>query len=309
MNTARIGRASIVPVNRPTTLAARNAVARLTPSQGRRLRSDSLRRSEHALVTGHAGEPIDVLGGFVLDDVDHVVNRDDANELVLLIHDRDGQEVVGRDLPGDLFLIHLHAGADQIGGHDPLQRRLRRHEQQTPQRDDADEMTTLVHDVEIEDHLDVAAALNLGNGLADRYVLAQREDARVHDAAGGPLVVLEEVFDDLGLFRPHQVEHGGRQVFRQVIDQRRGVVGLDLLRQARDLFGRTGGEKRCAGFSADLRQRLHRQAAVALDEQRERRFAVLVGQFGEHLCEIGRVLLLQQIDQVGRGANAQQSLD
>jgi len=169
--------------------------------------------------------------------------------------------------------------------------------------------TTLVHDVEVEDHLDVAAALNLGNGLAHRHVLAQREDARVHDAAGGPFVVLEKVFDDLGLFRPHQVEHGGRHLFRQVIDQRRGVVGFDLLRQARDLFGRTGGEQRCAGFSADLRQRLHRQTAVTLDEQRERRFAVLVGQFGEHLCEVGRVLLLQQIDQVGRGANAQQSLD
>ena len=104
------------------------------------MRSDSHGGREHAIVAGHAGEPVDVLGRFVLDDVDDVVDRDDADELVLLVDDRDREQVVGGDLPRDFFLVRVDAHADQIGRHDPLERRVRRHEQQPAQRDDADEM-------------------------------------------------------------------------------------------------------------------------------------------------------------------------
>ena len=140
---------------------------------------------------------------------------------------------------------------------------------------DADEVAALVDDVEIEHHLDVAVALQLGDRLADRQVFAQREDIRVHDAAGGLLVVLEQVLDDARLLRPHQLEHCGRQLLRQVIDQRRRVVGRDLLDQLGDLLGRAGrpaAPRRLSGPSS--RHGLHRQAAVALGEQAEGRLAV-----------------------------------
>ncbi len=88
---------------------------------------------EHAIVAGDAGEPVDVLGRFVLDDVDDVVHRDHAGELVLLVHDRNGEEVVGRHLTRDFFLVGVDPRADQIGRHDPLQRRVRRDEQKTAQ--------------------------------------------------------------------------------------------------------------------------------------------------------------------------------
>ena len=54
------------------------------------------RRREHALVAGHAGQPIDVFGRLVLDDVDDVIDGDDADQLVLLVDDRNRQQVVGR---------------------------------------------------------------------------------------------------------------------------------------------------------------------------------------------------------------------
>ena len=114
--------------------------------------------------------------------------------------------------------------ADQVGRHDPLERRLRRDEQQPPQRDDADEVPPLVDDVEIEDHLDVAAALQLGDRLADRQVLAQREDMRVHDAARGLLAVLEQVLDLTRFLRRISSSTARRQLLGQVIDQRRRVV-------------------------------------------------------------------------------------
>ena len=132
---------------------------------------------------------------------------------------------------------------------------------------------------------------------------------RVHDAAGGLLVVLEQVLDDARFLRPHQVEDGRRQLFRQVVDQRRGVVGRDLLRELGDLFGRARREQRGARLRTELGDRLHRQPAVALGQQAERRLAILVRQLAEDLGEVGGVLLLQQVQQVGGRTNAQQSLD
>ncbi len=111
------------------------------------------------------------------------------------------EQVVRRDLPRHFLLVHVDAGADEVRGHDPLQRRLRRHQQQPPQRDHADQVAALVDDVEVEHHLDVAVALQLGDGLADRHVFVEREDMRVHDAAGGLLVVLEQVLDDARFLR------------------------------------------------------------------------------------------------------------
>ena len=46
---------------------------------------------------------------------------------------------------------------------------------------------------------------------------------------------------------------------------------------------------------------------IALDERAERRVAFLFGEFGEELREVGRVLLLQQVEQVGRRAHPQQA--
>ena len=106
------------------------------------------------------------------------------------------------------------ADAGQIRRHDPLERRRRRHEQQPAQRDDADEVAARVDDVEIEDHLDVARPLERGDRLARRHVLRKREDFRVHDAAGGLLVVLEQLADFVARAFFDQLEDGGRQRFR-----------------------------------------------------------------------------------------------
>jgi hypothetical protein len=93
------------------------------------------------------------------------------------------------------------------------------------------------------------------------------------------------------------------------VDQGRGIVGGDLLGEARDLVSGAGGQQAPARLGSELRKRFHRQAAVAVDEQAERRFAVFVGELGEDLGEVGRMLLLQQVYQVGGRTDAQQSLD
>ena len=255
MNTASAVTTLMVFWKRATTDAARNAVARLTISHGSRLRKRLGRTREHAVVAGQPGEAIHVLGRFVLDDVDDVVNRDDADQLVLLVHDRDREQVVGRDQPRDLLLVHVHPDADDVRGHDPLERRGWRDEQQTPQRDDADEMTPRVDDVEIEDDLDVTRPLQRGDGLARRHVLGQREDLRVHDAAGRLLGVLEQLADvAAGGPLLHQLEDRGRQLLGQVVDDRGGVVGRQVLDQLDDLVGGPIGEQAGARLGSELAQ-------------------------------------------------------
>src|SRR5690606_22523036 len=101
------------------------------------------RRREHAVVDRDAGHPVDVLGRLVLDDVDDVIDGDDADELVLEVDDRDGEQIVGGHLPGHFLLIEVHARAVHIGGHDALERRVGRYEQEAPQRDDLHEVAPL----------------------------------------------------------------------------------------------------------------------------------------------------------------------
>ena len=91
------------------------------------------RRREDVLVAGDAREAEHIFGGFVLDDVDHVVHGDDADQLVAFFDNGNGEQVIGGDQPRHFFLVHVHTRADRIGRHDALQRRLGRHEQQSPQ--------------------------------------------------------------------------------------------------------------------------------------------------------------------------------
>ncbi len=64
-----------------------------------------------------------------------------------------------------------------------------------------------------------------------------------------------------------------------------------------------------AGFGAQLAERLHGQPAVALDQYGKRRDPIAVGQLTEYLRKIRRVLFLEEIRQVCRGADPQKALD
>ena len=56
-----------------------------------------------------AAELLDVLGGLLLDDVDDVVDGDDALHAPLGVDHRDGEEVVLREHVRDRLLVHVLA--------------------------------------------------------------------------------------------------------------------------------------------------------------------------------------------------------
>ena len=77
--------------------------------------ADGLRRRvEDRLVGGDAAEPVDVLGRLLVDDVDHVVDRDRAQEAVVPVDHRHREEVVPGDEPRDLLLVGVGGDAHHL---------------------------------------------------------------------------------------------------------------------------------------------------------------------------------------------------
>ena len=182
--------------------------------------------------------------------------------------------------------------------------RIRRRNETTPTRCRRESI-----DIEIEDDLHVARSLERGDGLARGHVLREGKDLRVHDAAGRLLFVFEQLADipTSGTLL-HLLEHGAGELLGQIVDECRGVVRGEILDELDDLVSRAIGQQAGARFGTELARAFHRESAVALDEQRERRLAILVAELGEELREVGGMLLLQQVDQVGGRPHALEAL-
>ena len=198
---------------------------------------------------------------------------------------------------------------DDFGRHDPLERRFGRHQQQPAQRCHAHQVPARIDDVEVEHHLDVARALQRRDRFADRQVFAQREHLRVHDAARRLLAVFEQAFDLARFAAAHQLQDLGRQLLRQVIDQRRRVIRWNFLQQLGNFFSGSPGQQLGALFGAHFADGFHGQPAAALHEERKHGLALGVEERAEHLREVRGMLLLKQVQQVGGGADAEKPLD
>ena len=157
-------------------------------------------------------------------------------------------------------------------------------------------MPARVDDIQVEHHLDVTRALERCDGLAHRHVFCEREDIRVHDAAGGLLGVFEQVLDLAGFLPAHQVQNRGLQLFRQEIDNGRRIIRWNQLDELGDLFRRTPGKQHGARFGTQLAERFHGEPAVALDEHGKRRDATAVRELTENLREVGGMLLLEKVE-------------
>ena len=87
------------------------AVARLTSSHGKRERGD-VHDVVRQFFVADAGEPLDVLFGLLLDDVDDVVDGQDADQPLVLVDDGGRQQIVLLEDLRRLFLVHL--GRDRM---------------------------------------------------------------------------------------------------------------------------------------------------------------------------------------------------
>ena len=130
------------PSNKPSTDEARNAVARLTSSQLNRPRATVPDRIRQFLFAPDAAQRPDVLLGLLLDHIDDIVERDHADQPIVRIDHRRGNEIVMLEQSRHVFLVvgdadRVHLLVDELADrHRPLgaQQPVERHRALQPAR-------------------------------------------------------------------------------------------------------------------------------------------------------------------------------
>ncbi len=192
-------------------------------------------------------------------------------------------------------------------GHDVLQLGVGRDDEQLPQGENPHQVVVLVGDVDVEDHLHILGLLQRGDRLPDGQVLLQGEDLRRHDAAGGVLLVLEQLLDLLRVFILHDVEDLFGEFLGHVADDVDGIVVGHLLENLGD------------GLLFDLLQELGAGAVIELGKDVGRGFGLLDEveedalflqiEIAEKMGDVGGMGLGEDLGEVGKGAAADEFPD
>ena len=110
-------------------------------------------------------------------------------------------------------------------------------------------------------HLDVSRFLKRLDRIAHGQVLRQGEDLRVHDAAGGPVVLFEKLLDVVRLPLPHEFQDARGEVAGKSVDQRRRVVGRYFGKEPCQLFRQKVHEQRHCDVPVELGDGVHCELA------------------------------------------------
>ena len=173
--------------------------------------------------------------------IEHVVDGDGAEQVLLVVHDRRADQVVGREEPGDVGECGVrrqlrHLGVDGAGHQ--FERRLAQQPLGVHAADVAAGRGGLRRPAD-EHHRgqrggEVGGA-DPGQRLGNRRVWAQHHRLRRHQAAGGVGRVLQQPADRSGFLRFHQAEQSFLDAVGQLGQQVGGVVrvhGLEDVRRA-----------------------------------------------------------------------------
>jgi hypothetical protein len=211
-------------------------------------------RAEDPVLLGQAGQVVHVLGGFLGDDVDHVVHGDHTQHAPVHVGDGYGQQVVaGHDL-GDLLLVRVHLHAHGIGDHQVADQPGRRSRHQAAEGHHAAQGALLVHHVEVEDRLVlVGPGAKRVDRLLRRHLGVERGEIRHHDAAGARLGVELRLLELRPEVVREAVENRLAAFLGDPIDEVQQVVDLEPVQHPRQPVVADGFE--------DLGEHLRRELA------------------------------------------------
>lgn len=128
-----------------------------------------------------AGDAEDVLGGFLLHDVDDVVHRDGAEQSVLLVDHRQAHQIVLGHEPGHVFAVHLRAHAHELVVEQRGERGPRIRDEQPAEGNPSHQVPVIVDDVQLEGPLlgdrapEVLDRLLHGKALGEGHDVARHE--------------------------------------------------------------------------------------------------------------------------------------
>ncbi len=257
-----------------------------------------------------ARQRVDVLGRLLANDVDDVVDGHDSDELVLLVDDRQRDQVVVGDEPRDLLLIRRRLHANQLGRHDLLERRRRAADDELAHAHDAEQVVALVDHVEVVGELELlAASLERRDRLRHRDLFVEREEVGRHDAPGGLRVEREELLHVGRLVGVHEREQLLATILWQFVEQERRVVRGHLAEEPHDLVHRKRLEQVDRVLGAELGQRVGGLRGVARGERRERHMSLALRERAEHGRHLDRTQPLDDVERVGDGAATDETAD
>ena len=117
ISAARIAYLRISPWNRPTTDAEQIVAPRLMTSQTTRVRT-VIRIGSLMSPSPAPDSSSDVLAGFLLDDVDDVVDGDHADQPARVVDHRGRDERIFLEAQRDVFLVHVDRDQGLLARHD-----------------------------------------------------------------------------------------------------------------------------------------------------------------------------------------------
>jgi hypothetical protein len=236
---------------------------------------------------------IHVLRGLFGDDVDDVVDRDDAQHAVVHVDHRCSEQVVAADDVGYLLLIGLGPHRDGLADHELAHRAPRRRCHEPANRDDAPQGAVLVHDVEVEDGLvAIADRPDRVDGLLGRHLLVQGDEVRGHHPAGARLRVelgLAELVQAVG---GKALQHLLAALLGQPLHELQQIVDLQAAEHVGEALVRDGFEDLGQHLVGQLAQ--HPRGAPLSEQQLDHGARLVRGEIGEERRHVRRRHLRQQ---------------
>jgi hypothetical protein len=284
------------------------SVARVWMDDSKRiaLDEDGARRVEHGLVAGDAAEALDVLGGLLANDVEHVVHADRAEEPPVDVDDGNLDQIVVLDEPGHFLLVRVHTDAFHLIGADRTDGCRRVGGQEPMERDDAHQMVVVVHDIEIKRALARRRLADVLDRLGDGGLLAHGDELRRHQPPRRAFLVLEELLDLLGLLLLHQLEDFVRLLLGKLLDDVHDLLRRHPVEDTRDFDFRERADELAQGGVVQLGEHL---ARMLRREEAEETDLILRRQLADHARHICGMRVLQQVGEPLVAALAEQLLD
>ena len=177
-----------------------------------------------------AAELLDVFGRGLFDDVEHIVHRDDPHQLAGRIHHRQRRAVVpAKRLDRLLFRVGDLQRVELLVAQ-AVHRRLQRPQQKFPDAHVIDQLAVLVHDVQHVQRLAVSAVLpDVIEHLLHRPRIPDRDEIRRHQPPDAALAIPEQRLGGRALCRRQQIQQLRNRRARQLLQQRRAIVGRHLV--------------------------------------------------------------------------------
>ena len=246
-------------------------------------------------VAGDAAERLQILVGLFLDDVDDVVDGDDADQPVGGVDDGGCDQIVLAEHPRDLFLVVEHRDAaavfvDQFG---ELHRPPRA--QQRVQGDGALPVLVGIDGVDFVKPVgQIGRVAHVVDRLANGPVRRHRDEFRLHPPAGGIFRIQQAALQRLALGRRQLFEDLFLVLFVEALEQFDGVVGFQFANALRDRLRLEFLEDFLADGVVDLVQRREVEiGAGQLDELDP----VLGFEAADQIAEIGLVKFRHDLTQ------------